>query len=59
MDLITRLEQRYGTIRAAARVLGLPEQRVYKWKVRGVPTKYNALCERKLAQGVPLDTIGK
>ncbi len=51
MTLYTRLEQRYGTIRAAARVLGLPEQRVYKWRVRGVPQKYNAAIERKLQQG--------
>ena len=53
MDLFTRLEQRYGTVRAVARVLGLPEQRVYKWRARGIPKKYNAICERKLQQGAP------
>ena len=51
MDLYQRLEQRYGSIRAAARVLGLPEQRVYKWRVRGIPPKYNGMVQRKLNQG--------
>jgi len=48
MDLYARLIERFGTGRAVARVLGLPEQRVYKWRVRGVPKKYNKQAERAL-----------
>jgi len=50
MELFDRLITRYGTVRAAARVLGLPEQRVYKWRLRGMPTKYNKLAQRLLNQ---------
>ena len=53
MDLLDRMTNRFGTLRNVARVLGLPEQRVYKWKARGIPEKYNEKCERILRQGVP------
>ena len=53
MSLYEQLEYRYGTIRAAARVLGLPEQRVYKWRIRGTPKKYKRIIELALSRGVP------
>lgn len=53
MSLIDAVVSRYGTVRNVAKLLDIPEQRIYKWRKRGVPEKYNPHLNRLLHQGVP------